>query len=230
MKVSQLRELQVNNTLVFETLGKPEKEREFNFASLKRWGFDLVFGKKDGKQTFFMTPLSKDKGDGFHVEMGGTFEIEELFDSMPKNKKVFARIEMNQGIAYLVVDLREGKENIEILRVPAGSILLAFLKKHKCWNVIEALRSVGSAAELRKQRGQEGKPVPYDKLPAFCKKFLKDAKKIEKETGFGRISLAFFGKNKDGDPRFLLTWFLPTISLFEIDLVDKIDKELEMFD
>ncbi len=225
MKVDQLREFQVNNTLVFETLGKPEKEREFSLSSLKRWGFDLVFGKKDGQQTFFTTQKDKDQ-----TGEGSTFEIQELFESMPKNKKVFARIEMNQGKAYLVADLREKKDNIEILRIPAGSILLAFLKKHKCWNVIEALRSLGTAAELRKQRGQEGRPVSYNKLPAFCKKFLKDAKKIEKDTGFGRISLAFFGKNKDGDPRFLLTWFLPTISLFEIDLAEKIDKELELFD
>ncbi len=227
MKVSQLRELQVNNTLVFETLGKPEKEREFNLSSLKRWGFDLVFGKKDGKKTFFATASGKKNS---RQQDTGSFEIQELFNSMPKNKKVFARIEMDQGKAYLVSDLREGQDNIEILRIPAGSILLAFLKKHKCWNIIEALRSLGTAAELRKQRGQEGKPVPYDKLPAFCKKFLKDAKKIEKDTGFGRISLSFFGKNKDGDPRFLLTWFLPTISLFELDLAEKIDKELELFD
>ena len=227
MKVNQLREFQVNNTLVFETLGKPEKEREFSLSSLKKWGFDLVFGKKDGKKTFFTTQKGKDKSQ---TEADSSFEIQELFESMPKNKKVFARIEMDQGKAYLVADLREKKDNIEILRIPAGSILLAFLKKHKCWNVIEALRSLGTAAELRKQRGQEGKPVSYANLPAFCKKFLKDAKKIEKDTGFGRISLAFFGKNKDGDPRFLLTWFLPTISLFELDLAEKIDKELELFD
>jgi len=223
MKIRELREMQVNRTLVFETLGRPEKEREFSLSSLKRWGFDLVFGKKDGKNTYFATESSGKSSKNQQIE------IKELFETLPKNKKVFARIELSQGTAYLVVDLRNSREDLEILRIPAGSILLAFLKKHKCWNVIEALRSLGSAAELRKQRGQEGKPVSYEKLPAFCKKFLKDAKKIEKNTGFGRISLAFFGKNKDGDPRFQLMWLLPAISLFDLELAEKIDKELEMF-
>ncbi len=227
MKIRELREIQVNRTLVFETLGRPEREREFSLASLKRWGFDLVFGKKGGKNTYFATGSSEKDRDKFPENE--QIEIKELFETLPKNKKVFARIELSQGTAHLVVDLRDTGENLEILRVPAGSILLAFLKKHKCWNVIEALRSLGSAAELRKQRGQEGKPVSYEKLPAFCKKFLKDAKKIEKDTGFGRISLAFFGKNKDGDPRFQLMWLLPTISLFDLGLAENIDKELEMF-
>ncbi len=173
MKIRELREIQVNYTLVFETLGRPEREREFSLASLKRWGFDLVFGKKGGKNTYFATGFSGKGQDKFPENE--QIEIQELFETLPKNKKVFARIELSQGTAHLVVYLRDTGENLEILRVPAGSILLAFLKKHKCWNVIEALRSLGSAAELRKQRDQEGKPVSYEKLPAFCKKILKDA-------------------------------------------------------
>ncbi len=230
MKIKELREIQVNNTLVFETLGQPEKEREFSLASLKRWGFDLIFGKKDGNQTYFTAAKDQKKAGDSYKEGENTFEVTELLESLPKNKKVFAHIEMMEGIAHLVVQLREGQENIEILRLPAGTILLAFLKKRKCHRLIEALRSLGSAAELRRQRGQEGKPVPYNKLPSWAKKFLKDAKKIEKETGFGRISLAFFGKNKDGDPRFNISWFLPTIALFDTNLAEKIDKELELFD
>ena len=225
MKIHELRQMQINHTLVFETLGRPEKEREFSLSSLKRWGFDLVFGKKDGKKTYFA--LESSPKDNFYKNE--QVEIQKLFETLPENKKVFARIELSQGTAYLVVDIRDIEENLEILRLPAGSILLSFLKKQKCWNVIDALRSLGSAVELRKQRGQEGKPISYEKLPAFCKKFLKDAKKIEKETGFGRMSLAFFGKNKDGDPRFQLMWLLPTISLFHLSLAEKIDKQLDMF-
>lgn len=227
MKIHDLREIQVTHTLVFETLGSPEREREFSLGSLKKWGFDLVFGKRDGIKTFFAVE-SGIKGQGKQPE-NKEIEIQELLETLPKDKKVFARIELFQGIAQLVVDLRDKERNLEILRVPAGSVLLAFLKKQKCWNVIEVLRSLGSVAELRKQRGQEGRPISYENLPNFCKKFLKDAKKIEKNTGFGRLSLAYFGKNKDGDPRFQLMWLLPTISMFDISISEKIDKGLDMF-
>ncbi len=228
MKIEKLREAQTNQTLVFETLGRPEKEREFSLSTIKKWGFDLVFGKKDGKETYFATE-SQSEGK-VHSAADDGVEVQKLFETLPEKKKVFARIELAQGTAYLVVDLRDADENLEILRLPAGSILLAFLKKHKCWNVIEALRSLGSAAEMRKQKGQEGKPVSYDELPSFCKKFLKEAKKIEKETEFGRLSLAYFGENKDGGPRFQLMWLIPTISLFDLTLAEKIDKALEILD
>ncbi|NPA88381.1 MAG: TIGR00703 family protein, partial [Epsilonproteobacteria bacterium] len=51
--ITELRREQLLNTLVFETLGAPEREREFKIKSLKKWGFDLVFGKKDGEETYF---------------------------------------------------------------------------------------------------------------------------------------------------------------------------------
>jgi uncharacterized protein (UPF0128 family) len=46
MTITDLKELNAINTLVFETLGQPEKEREFKLKSLKKWGFDLLLGKK----------------------------------------------------------------------------------------------------------------------------------------------------------------------------------------
>ena len=35
--ITELRLAQLLNTLVFETLGQPEREREFKIKSLKKW-------------------------------------------------------------------------------------------------------------------------------------------------------------------------------------------------
>ncbi len=229
-KVLELRLEQAINTLVFETLGQPEKEREFKFKSLKRWGFDLLFGKKDGKQTFFTAEYGKKRRGDVYTLDDVKYEVEEVLSEMPKNKKIFAHIEMVQGRAYLVGQLREGDENIEILRVPAGAVLVAYFKKHKLHNLLEALRNVGTATELVKHRGQEGKPYPYEKLPNMVRRFLRTAKDVEKEAEFGRIAFAYFGENKDGDPRYWMSWLLPTIALFELNIAEKADKALAMLD
>ncbi len=229
MSVLELRELQALNTLVFETLGQPEKEREFKFKSLKKWGLDLILGKKGGKTTYFVAEYGKRKLGDIYEESGVKYEVDEILYEMPKNKRLFAHIEMEDGRAYLVGQLREGDENIEILRLPAASLLLAYFKKHRLHHLIEAMRNVGTATELVKQRGQEGKPYPFSKLPNVARRFLREAKKIEREAGFGRVALAYYGENKDGDARFRVSWLLPTIALFEIDIAEKADKILGAF-
>ena len=228
MKILELRENQLNNTLVFETLGQPEKEREFKLSNLKSWGFDLVFGKIDGKETFYTMPEGQKKpGDTYQLE-GHNFKVEELLNKLPENSKVFAHIKMHEGTAILIVELKkEGEEDTEVLQHKAGTILLPFLKKQQCTKVIEALRNLGSAAELRIQNGQEGKPLPYNELPPHIIKFLKEAKKIEKTTEFGRLALAYFGQNKDKSSRFQVSWFLPTISLFDQSIVKNLNLVLD---
>ena len=229
MDIAQLREFQTINTLVFETLGQPEKEREFKLKSLKRWGFDLLFGKKGGEVTYFTAETGKREKGERYTEDEISYEVEEILAELPKNKKIFAHIEMLNGRAYLVGELREGEDNVEILRVLAGSILLAYFKKHKLYNLIEALRNVGTALELVKQRGQEGKPVDFNHLPNVARRFLRGAKDLEKEAGFGRVALSYWGENKDGDARFRVSWLLPTIALFEISIAEKADKLLAAF-
>ncbi len=229
MSVFELREIQVLNTLVFETLGQPEKEREFKLKALKRWGFDLILGKREGVSTFFTAKANEREEGEKYKEEGIEYEVEEILTELPKNKKIFAHIEMFHGTAYLIGELREGDENIELLKVPAGVILLAYFKKHKLHHLIEAVRNVGTATELLKQRGQEGKPVPYDKLPNVPRRFLRGAKDVEKDAGFGRVALSYWGENKDGDARFRVSWLLPTIALFDIDIAEKADKLLAAF-
>jgi uncharacterized protein (TIGR00703 family) len=222
--LTELREAMLLNTLVFETLGNPEKERSFKVKALKKWGFDLVFGKKDGVEGYFLAQ-GKREGENYS-DNGVEYEITQILKEMPKNKKVYAHIEMIEGRAYLCVDLDEDGEREEILRLPAGEILVAFLKKHKFIHLLEALRNIGSAATLLKHHGEEGKPLPFEELPPVPRRFLRDAKKIEKEMGFGRIALAYFGQNKEGRDRYWMQWLVPTIALFDEAIANKIDKAL----
>ncbi len=228
-RIVEIRESQALNTLVFETLGHPEKEREFKFKSLKRWGLDLIQGKVDGKETFFTVELeTKKAGDKYSVE-GVEYEVTEVLKELPKGKKIFAHIEMVDGRAYFKGDLREGEKNIEIFWIPAGTLLLAFLKKNRLTSVIEGLRNIGTASELVKKHGDEGKPLAFEQLPSSVKKFLKEAKKIERETGFGRLALAYFGQSKSGEERYRISWLLPTVAFFDLDIAVKINKLLEEF-
>ncbi len=235
-KVFELRENQVLHTYVFEKLGQPEKEREFKLKELKRWGFDLIFGKKDGQETFFTAEIgTRKKGDVYterdiQTDADVKFEVYDVIEELPKNKKIFAHIEMIEGIAYLIGELREGDKNIQILHVPAGITLLAYLKKRRLHHIIEALRNVGTSLELVKQRGQEGRAKPYDQMPPLIRRFLREARDVEEDAGFGRIAVAYFGENKDGEPRFRISWFLPTISLFDLSIAEKTDKLLGALD
>ncbi len=108
------------------------------------------------------------------------YEVSGVLEELPKNKKLFAHIEIESGRAYLVGELREGTNNVEILRLPAASLLLAYFKNHKLQHLIEALKNVGTATELVKQRGQEGKPYPFEKLSNIARRFLREAKKLKK--------------------------------------------------
>jgi len=225
--ISEVRREMLLNTLVFETLGEPNKEREFKLKSLKKWGFDLIFGTKNGEETYFAA-ADKKCGDKYS-ENENSFEVKEILEELPKNKKMFARIEMIDGRAYLYVYLRENDVDLPILNIPAGEVLIAFLKKHKFINILETIRNIGSAANLVKKHGDEGKPLPYEELPPVPRRFLRDAKKIEKEMGFGRIALAYFGENKSKEARFWLEWMVPTIALFDEAISNKIDKALAEF-
>jgi uncharacterized protein (TIGR00703 family) len=229
MKSGELKELIALNTLVFETLGQPEKERNFNFKTLKRWGLDLLKGKKQGTETYFTSEFGKHKKGDVYDEEQTHFEVTEVLKDLPKNTKIYAHIEMVNGRSFLVAQLRQGEQNIEIVRMPVSSVLMTYCKKHKLNHLAAAISNVGTAVELTKHQGQQGKPVPYDQLPDAARRFLREAKKIEKETGFGRIALSYFGKNKDGDTRYRLSWLLPTIAIFELDIAEKVDKLLGVF-
>ncbi len=227
----QIKELQIIKTLVFEKFGDVEKHVEFKIKDLQRWGFDLMFGLKDGKETFFaVESKAKKVNEEFEYE-GVKYKIKEVLDKLPKNKKLICYIEIRDGIAYLIGDLvEENEEDIRILEVPAGEVLLTYFKKQKLNYLIEAIRNVGLVTEFIKHKGEQGKPYAYHELPPKAREFLKEAKKIAKETDFYRLSFAYFGENKDKKPRYWFSWLVPTISLFDLGIAKKIDQNIALWD
>ncbi|MEO2116993.1 MAG: TIGR00703 family protein [Methanocaldococcus sp.] len=225
--VVEAKEVEMVNTLVFETLGNPEKEREFKLKSLKKWGFDLIFGKINGEETYFTVELDERKaGDKFSKE-GKEYEVIEVLEELPKNTELYAHIEMEMGKAYIVCQLRdEDGKNTEVLRVPAATLLLAFFKKNKLSNLIKAVKNVGISLELSMQNGVGGKPLSYEELPNVARRFIRSVRKVEKETGFGRLAFAYYGETKDGEPRYRFSWLLPTIALFDLDIAKKAEQTL----
>jgi uncharacterized protein (UPF0128 family) len=53
---------------------------------------------------------------------------------------------------------------------------------------------------------------------------------IKKHGGVGRFTLVYFGENKDGEDRYVVTWLLPTIRLFDVSLAENVDKLLAALD
>jgi len=225
--VVDAKEVEMINTLVFETLGNPEKEREFKLKSLKRWGFDLIFGKINGEETYFTVELDERKaGDKFSKD-GKEYEVIEVLQELPKNTELYAHIEMEMGKAYIVCQLRdEDGKNTEVLRVPAATLLLAFFKKNKLSNLIKSVKNVGISLELSMQNGAGGKPLSYEELPNVARRFIRSVRKVEKETGFGRLAFAYYGETKDKTPRYRFSWLLPTIALFDLDIAKKAEQTL----
>ncbi len=198
----------LKKTYVFETLGRPEKKREFKVKTLKKWGFDLI----------------GDRFENIAIDKDG--KAANILKELPKNLKIEAKIEMIEGVAYLNIALEREGETKELLKIEAAQILLAFLKKHKLPHLAESIQSIGSAATLAKHRCEEGKAVELELFPNSFRRFLKEAKKIEKKMEFGRICLVYFGENKDKIPRYKMEWQVPTIALFDEEIAQKIDKVL----
>jgi uncharacterized protein (UPF0128 family) len=90
--ITELREAQLLNTLVFETLGQPEREREFKIKSLKKWGFDLVFGKKDGVETFWGVEEGSKKAGDMYVEDEVNHEVTKFLKNFQKIKKCLQKL------------------------------------------------------------------------------------------------------------------------------------------
>ena len=214
----------LRNTLVFETLGEPQKAREFKLKALKKWGFDLIFGKINNQECYFAS-ANRQEGDKF-VSDDNEYEVVSILKELPKNTKILANIEMIEGVAYLSVKLEENVTLQEILKIEVAKVLFAFLKKHKLAKLLETIKSIGSASNLVKGEKKEGIPKEFSQLPPVPRRFLREAKKVEKEMGFGRVTLAYYGENKDGKPRFYLEWLIPTIALFDESIAQKVDKTL----
>ncbi len=234
----RLRELKIQhqrmlNTFVRESWGEIPNEIEVKLKSLKAWGFDLLIGLRGGVESIFVADEDdkRKKGDVYESE-GETFEVKDVIKKMPKGAKLLIRVELEdrRGIirAYYRSDV--GQETL-LFSLPAAELLLVYFKKRGFGKLLEAFHSSGLTTEFIQKRGDQGKAYDFDDLPVEMRRALREAKDlIRKGTRVGRFTLVYFGKNKDGDNRYIVTWLLPTIYMFDVDIAEKLNKLLEAMD
>ena len=217
------------NTFVRESWDVIPSRIEVRLNSLKAWGFDLIFGLKNGQSSVFVSESKHERRQGdIYQEEGHTFEVQEIVKSLPKGAKIIVEVGLQErrGVIRGIYQDPNGEETV-LFTLPAAELLLATFKKRRLNALIEAFHSSGLTTEFIRQRGTTGKPHDFDHLPNKMRQALRTARDIiQDETGAGRFTLVYFGKNKDGDDRFIVTWLIPTIYLFDIDVAEKIDKTL----
>ncbi len=205
------------------------RQIEVKLKSLKAWGFDLVFGLRGGEAAVFVseTEHGRKVGDVYEEE-GEVYEIQEIVKSLPKGAKIIVEVglEDRRGVIHGYYRSPRGEDTL-LFSLPAAELLLAYFKKRRLHALIEAFHSSGLTTEFIRRRGTSGRPVPFDKLPPKMRQALRVGRDvIRHHTKAGRFTLVYFGKNKDGDDRYIVTWLVPTIYLFDIDVAERIDKTL----
>ena len=230
--LAQLKQQLMRESLVFEYLGDPPLKRRFVFKDLRRWGFDLFAGRRGGTPGYYLADQEDKRrtGERFTRE-GEEYEIDEILDALPPKARLLGRIRMEEGHALLDLSLAEKGTADEdapvIASLPAAALLLGYLRKRRCHRLFAALANCGRLSEMTQGSGQMGRAQSYAALPARFRHFVKEARKIGQEAGAGRISLAYFGENKERRPRYRLSWLLPTLALFDTDLAERIDRMLD---
>ncbi len=229
----QRRHQRALNTFVREIWGEIPAEREVKLRSLKAWGFDLLMGLRGGKRSVFVAPAEDKRaaGDVFE-EAGEIFEVEEIWEQLPKGAKILIQVglEDRRGVIRAYYRSPAGEETL-LFTLPAGELLLAYFKKRGFGKLVEAFHSSGLTTEFIQKRGDQGRAHDYDHLPHVMRRALREAGELLRHhTHIGRFTLVYFGKNKDGDNRYVVTWLLPTIVLFDVDIAERLNRLLEVLD
>ncbi len=147
-------------------------------------------------------------------------------------EKLFIEVtlEDRRGVIRALHRTGVGQETV-LFTLPAAELLLAFFKKRGYGKLLEAFVSSGITTEFLQRSGEGGKAYPFEALPPKMRRALREAGDlIKKHGGVGRFTLAYFGVNKDGEDRYIATWLLPTIRLFDVDLAEGADKLLAALD
>ncbi len=221
------------NTFVREVWGPIPDEVEVGLRSLKAWGFDLVFGLRGGKSAVFVSEHEKGRREGDrYQEAGEAFEVRELVKALPKGARLTVRVGLEDRRGVVRGHYRpEHGAATELFVLPAAELLLAFFKKRGLGKLLAAFHSSGLTTEFIQRRGEAGRAFPFEALPPKLRRALREAQDtIKKHAGVGRFTLVYFGKNKDGDDRYAVTWLLPTVRLFDLDLAEHVDKLLAALD
>ncbi len=221
------------NTFVREVWGEIPAEAEVKLKSLKAWGFDLVFGLRGGEEAVFVSETEKGREVGdVYEEAGETFEIREIVKELPKGAKLLIRVTLEERRGVIRAYYRSARgEETELFVLPAAELLLAYFKKRGFGKLLEAFHSSGLTTEFIQKNGEAGRAYPFEALSPKMRRALREARDVlRKYAGVGRFTLVYFGKNKDDEDRYVVTWLLPTIRLFDVDVAEHVDKLLAALD
>ena len=106
-----------------------------------------------------------------------------------------------------------------------------YFKKRGFAHLLNAFHSSGLTPEFIQKRGESGKAQDFDSLPNTMRRALREAKDVIKKISRLAVSrLSTLEKNKNGNDRYIITWQLPTIQLFNVEFANKIDKLLAGLD
>ncbi len=221
------------HTYVREVWGTIPDETEVKLRSLKAWGFDLIAGLREGEPAVFVADAAdgREAGDVYE-ERGERFEVREVLRELPRGARLVVRVthEERRGVARLYYRPGRGEET-ELFALPAAELLLAYFKKRGWGKLLEAFHSSGLTTEFIQSRGSSGKAWPYEALPPKMRRALREAADtIKKRASVGRFTLVYFGKNKDGEDRYVVTWLLPTIQLLDASVAEHVEGLLAALD
>ncbi len=221
------------HTFVREVWGEIPAETEVKLKSLKAWGFDLVFGLRGGEEAVFVSETEKGREVGdVYEEAGETFAVREIVKELPKGAKLLIRVALEERRGVIRAYYRSARgEETELFVLPAAELLLAYFKKRGFGKLLEAFHSSGLTTEFIQKNGEAGRAYPFEALPPKMRRALREARDVlRKYAGVGRFTLVYFGKNKDDEDRYVVTWLLPTIRLFDVDVAEHVDKLLAALD
>ncbi len=221
------------NTFVREKWGEIPNELEVKLKSLKAWGFDLLMGLKGGESHMFVADEDdkRKKGD-IYEEHGEKLEVKEVVSKLPKGSKIIINVELEdrRGIIKAYYRPQLGQEDL-LFSLPSAELLLVYFKKRGFNNLLKAFQSSGLTTEFIQKNGEQGKAYDYEELPPQMKRALREAwDLIRKKTKVGRFTLAYFGQNKDKKDRYIASWILPTIYLFDVEVAESLNKLLQFLD
>ncbi len=221
------------NTFVREKWGDIPNELEVKLKSLKAWGFDLLSGIKGGESCVFVADEDdkRKKGD-IYEEQGETCEVKEVIENLPKGSKIVINVELEdrRGMIKAYFKQEDGRENL-LFSLPSAELLLVYFKKRGYDNLLKAFHSCGLTTEFIQKNGDQGKAYDFDELPPEMRRALREAwDLIRKKTKVGRFTLSYFGKNKDNKNRYIVSWVVPTIYLFDVEIAENLNKLLKILD
>ena len=226
VKLASLRD-----TLVFETIAPPSDLVEFRFSDLERWGYDLVRGRCDHREAYFLSAVDSSHRVGdCHEEGGHGFEPDEILRELPGESRLMAQTSQIEGRTWLELSLSMATGDRQLARIPAAELLLHCFSKRGLSLLMGTLQDVGKTTTFEHSHGQIGRARAFEEWSPALRHFIHEARDLSRRMGNSRLAMASFGTDKDQRQRFRLSWQLPTLGLLDLPMSEKVERLLASLD